>query len=166
MAEETASEELATVEEAGAIDVSGEKAATVELLTRAIKGEVDLMESYDSEAVQRALALGLLSSETLEGVFGSQALEPWSALLGIPVEVRDVHFNPSKTENGPGFYCVVDLVELESGEASTRHIGGYRPCAQLVFAWARELLPIRCKVIEVGAARQGYSAPLGLELVQ
>lgn len=163
--EETTTE-LATVEEAGAIDVSGAKAATVELLTRAIKGDVDLMESYDSQEVQRALALGLLGSETLESVFGSQGLAPWSELLGVPCVVNDVHFNPSKTEGGPGFYCVVDIVDTTTGEASTRHIGGFRPCAQLVFVWARDLLPITCKVIEVGAARQGQSAPLGLELVK
>lgn len=165
MAEDT-STELETIEAGGGVAIAEEKQKVVDLLTSAIEGKVDLMESYDSEEVQRALALGLLSADTLEGVFGNQTLKPWSELLGVPVEVRDVHFNPSKTENGPGFYCVVDVVELESGETSTRHIGGFRPCSQLLYAWSRDALPLRCKVIEVGAARQGQSAPLGLELVK
>ena len=157
--------ELAAKEKAGGLAVLPERQKVYDLLRGSMTGEVDLMENYDSEEVQRALALGLLGSESLEELFGSQALEPWSELLGRPVEVRDVHFNPSKTEGGPGFYAVVNLVDLETGEQMTRHIGGWRPCSQLLAAWAAGELPFKAKVIEVGLARSGQSAPLGLELV-
>lgn len=157
-------EELATTE-AGGLEVLEDRKAVYDLLHGSMVGTVDLMENYDSEEVQRALALGLLGSESLEELFGTQALEPWSEMLGRPVEVKDIHFNPSKTEKGPGFYAVVNLVDLESGEAMTRHIGGWRPMAQLLATWASGGLPLKCKVIEVGLARPGQSAPLGLELV-
>jgi len=158
--------DIAENAKAGALaTVPEEKREAYELLMKSVRGEVELLELYDSEEVQRALALGLLGSETLEEVFETKELGPWSELLGIPVEVQDVHFNASKTEKGPGFYAVVRLMELESGEVSTRHIGGYRPASQLLWAWGHDRLPLRCKVIEVGTARQGQSAPLGLELV-
>lgn len=158
-------EELATKEEAGGLAVLPERKAVYDLLHGSMMGTVNLMENYDSEEVQRALALGLLGSESLEELYGTQALEPWSELLGRPMEVRDVHFNPSKTEKGPGFYAVVNLVDLETGEAQVRHIGGWRPCSQLLATWAAGELPIKAKVVEVGLARPGQSAPLGLELV-
>lgn len=162
----TKTNEIATQEEkAGGLAILPERAKVYELLHGSMTGEVDLMESYDSEEVQRALALGLLGSESLEELFGTQTLAPWSELLGRPMIVREVHFNPSKTENGPGFYAVCNLADPESGEVTTRHIGGWRPMAQLLAAWASGSLPITAKVIEVGAARQGQSAPLGLELV-
>lgn len=142
-----------------------ERQKVYDLLHGSMTGEVDLMENYDSDEVQRALALGLLGSESLEELFGTQALEPWSAMLGLEVEVNDVHFNPSKTEGGPGFYAVVNLTDLGTGERVTRHIGGWRPCAQLLAAWASGNIPFKAKVVEVGLARSGQSAPLGLELV-
>ncbi len=158
-------EELATQEEAGGLAVLPDRQAVYDLLHGSMKGTVDLMENYDSEEVQRALALGLMGSESLEELFGTQKLEPWSEMLGRPVTVTDLHFNPSKTDKGPGFYAVVNLVDEETGEAMVRHIGGWRPMAQLVPVWASGKLPIRAKVIEVGVARQGQSAPLGLELI-
>ena len=88
---------------AGAVAVSDDKAGAYALLLQSVRGEVDLLESYDSQEVQRALALGLLGAESIEEVFGNQGLAPWSELLGRPVEVMEVHFNASKTENGPGF---------------------------------------------------------------
>ena len=158
-------EELATQEEAGGLAVLEERRQVYDLLMGSMKGEVDLMENYDSEEVQRALALGLMGSESLEELFGTQSLEPWSELLGRPMIVKEVHFNPSKTEKGPGFYAVCSLVDPDTGEATTRHIGGWRPMAQLLAVWGSDGFPITAKVIEVGIARQGQSAPLGLELV-
>jgi hypothetical protein len=163
MADKT--KDLATQEEAGGLAILPDRQAVYDLLHGSMIGTTDLMENYDSEEVQRALALGLLGSESLEELYGTQALEPWSELIGRPMEVKDVHFNPSKTEKGPGFYAVVNLVDLETGEAMTRHIGGWRPMAQLLATWAAGKVPFRAKVIEVGIARQGQSAPLGLELV-
>ncbi len=145
--------------------VPEEKRAAYELMLKGVKGEVDLVELQDSEEVARALALGLLGAETIEEVFGTQGLAPWSELLGRPVEVAEVHFNASTTEKGPGFYAVCRLVDLETGEQTTRHVGGYRPAAQLLWAWGHGALPLKCKLVEVGNARPGQSAPLGLELV-
>jgi hypothetical protein len=160
--------EIDTIEEtAGDVAIIiPERKAAYDLLSGSIAGTTDLMENYDSEEVQRALALGLLGSETSEEVFGENSkIAAWSELLGIPCEVQDVHFNPSKTEGGPGFYAVVRVATLTDGEVSTRHIGGYRPCAQLLWQWSRGLVPFNAKVVEIGAARSGQSAPLGLELV-
>lgn len=151
--------------EAGGLAVLPERQKVYELLHQSMLGEVDLMESYDSEEVQRALALGLLGSESLEELYGAQSLQPWSELLGKPMIVREVHFNPSKTDKGPGFYAVVSLADPDTGEVTTRHIGGWRPMAQLLATWGSGGLPITAKVVEVGMARQGQSAPLGLELV-
>jgi hypothetical protein len=160
-------DELATIdsETAGAVAVQPDRQASYDLMLASMKGEVDLLEAYDSEEVQRALALGLLGAETEEEVFGSQGLKPWSELLGVPMEVRDVHFNPSRTEKGPGFYAVVNLVQIDTGEASVRHVGGWKPASQLLYMWSRGRLPFKAKLVEVATARSGQSAPLGLELV-
>ena len=158
-------EEIATREEAGGLAVLEDRKQVYDLLMGSMKGTVDLMENYDSEEVQRALALGLMGSESLEELFGTQTLAPWSELLGRPMIVREVHFNPSKTDKGPGFYAVCNLADPETGEVTTRHIGGWRPMAQLLATWASGGFPITAKVVEVGIARQGQSAPLGLELV-
>ena len=161
-------EEIAETPKAGAVaTVSDDKAEAYGLLMSSLQGEVDLSTLQDSEAVQRALAMGLLGAETLEEVFGNQGLAPWSELKGRPVKVLEVHFNASRTDEkkGPGFYAVCRLVDLETGEQSTRHVGGYRPASQLLWAWGHDALPLDCKLVEVGAARPGQSAPLGLELV-
>jgi len=160
-------EEIATQDKPGAValPILPERLAVYELLEGSMKGTKNLLEGYDSEEVQRALALGLLGSESVEEVFAAQGLKPWSELLGVPCEVTDVHFNPSKTENGPGFYAVVRLTALDTGEVSSRHIGGYRPMAQLLYSWSRGLVPFKAKVVEVGKAQAGQSAPLGLELL-
>ncbi len=150
-----------------AVQVPDEKREAYDLLMSSVQGGVDLLELQDSEAVQRALALGLLGAETIEEVFGNQGgLAPWSELLGRAVEVREVHFNASRTEKGPGFYAVCKLVDLETGEQSTRHVGGYRPASQLLWAWGHGALPLKCRLIEVANARPGLSAPLGIELVK
>lgn len=146
--------------------VPADKAAAYDLLMKSVRGEADLLELYDSEEVAKALALGLLGAETIDEVFGNQGLAPWSELLGRPVEVIEVHFNPSNMEKGPGFYAVCRLTDLDTGEVSTRHVGGYRPAAQLLWAWGHNALPLKCKLVEVGAARSGQSAPLGIELVK
>ena len=150
---------------AGAVAILDDRQASYDLMLASMKGEVDLLEAYDSEEVQRALALGLLGAETEEEVFGSQGLQPWSELIGVPMEVRDVHFNPSRTEKGPGFYAVVNLVQLDTGEASVRHVGGWKPASQLLYMWSRGKVPFKAKLVEVAAARSGQSAPLGLELI-
>lgn len=160
-------QELETTEEpAGAVAILPDRQASFDLMLASMKGEVNLLEAYDSEEVQRALALGLLQADTFEEVFDTASLPAWSELLGIPVEVRDIHFNPSRTEKGPGFYAVVNLVRLDTGEASVRHVGGWRPASQLLYAWGRGTVPFKAKLVEVAAARQGQSAPLGLELVK
>jgi hypothetical protein len=150
---------------AGAVAILDDRQASYDLMLASMKGEVDLLEAYDSEEVQRALALGLLGSETEEEVFGGQGLAPWSELIGVPMEVREVHFNPSRTEKGPGFYAVVNLVRLDTGEASVRHVGGWKPASQLLYMWSRGKLPFKAKLVEVAEAQKGQNAPLGLELV-
>lgn len=139
-----------------------DRQAAYDLLMGSIRGEVNLLESYDSTEVQRALALGILADESDALVVGSDGLAPWSEWLGRPVELQSVHFNPSRIEGGPGFYAVCQLVDLETGEASQRHIGGFRPVSEILRMWSRGMLPAKVKVIEVGKAMPGQNAPLGL----
>jgi hypothetical protein len=149
--------------ESKALAIIPDRAKPYELLLGAVSGTVDLLEAYDTEEVQRALALGILGSETEEEVFASASLTPWSEWLNRPVEVQDVHFNPSQAGmKGPGFYAVVKLVDLETGETAVKHVGGYRPSSQLLWVWSRGRLPFKCKLTEVGKAAQGQNAPLGI----
>lgn len=146
----------------GAPAILSDRQQAFDLLMGAIRGEVNLIESYDSTEVQRALALGILADESDEAFVGQAGLAPWSEWLGQPVELREVHFNPSRIEGGPGFYAVCSLVNLQTGEAGQRHIGGFRPVAELVRVWARGMLPVKCKVVEVAQAMPGQNAPLGI----
>lgn len=135
---------------------------TYDLLMGSMRGEVNLLDSYDSEEVQRALALGILADESDEAFVGNDGLAPWSEWLEQPVELAGVHFNPSRIEGGPGFYCVCTVTNLETGEHGQRHIGGWRPCAELVRVWARDMFPLKCSVYEVAKALPGQNAPLGI----
>lgn len=145
--------------------IAPERQATYDLLMGSMRGEVNLLDSYDSEEVQRALALGILADESDEAFVGNDGLAPWSEWLEVPVELHGVHFNPSRIDGGPGFYAVCTLTNLETGEQGQRHIGGWRPCAELVRAWAHDLFPVKCEVYEVAKALPGQNAPLGIREV-
>lgn len=133
-----------------------------ELLVHALDRSVDITELYDSEQVQLGLAQGILGTESEDAVFGGASLQAWSELLDVPVELHGVHFNPSNVENGPGVYGVVDVTQLDTGERAMRHVGGYRPVAQLLWLWKRDRFPFKCKLSEVAKAKTGQSAPLGI----
>lgn len=143
--------------------VPQDEAQLYELFTQALERKVDIAQVYDSEAVQLALAKGILAAEDEDQVFGDASLPAWSDLLDKPVTLFGVHFNPSQVENGPGIYAVVDVADQESGERRTRHIGGYRPVAQLLWLWYRKRFPYHCVLTEVAKAKAGQSAPLGIK---
>lgn len=137
-----------------------------ELLVGALDRSVEIEEVYDTEAVQQALAKGILAAESEDQVFGDASLPGWSDILDAPVEVHGVHFNPSQVENGPGIYAVVDLTQLDTGERRTRHVGGYRPVSQLIWLWRRDKFPYRCMLTEVAKAKSGQNAPLGIKRLE
>lgn len=143
-------------------DLAAPSEAAYDLLQRAFDREIDAVAAYDSEEVQRAMAHSILSADDDAVVFGSASLPAWSELVGVPVELHGVHFNPSNVENGPGIYAVVDLTRLDTGERETRHVGGYRPVAQLLNLWRRSRYPFKGKLVEVAKAKSGQSAPLGI----
>lgn len=147
-------------------DLAAPSEAAYDLLLRAFEREIDVMEAYDTEAVQQALARGILTAEDEDQVFGDASLPAWSDLVGQPVEINGVHFNPSQQDNGPGIYGVVDLTELGTGERRTRHVGGYRPVSQLLWLWKRSRFPYRCQLVEVSKAKKGQSAPLGIKRLE
>lgn len=147
-------------------DLAVPSEAAYDLLLQAFEREIDVLEAYDTEQVQQALARGILTAEDEDQVFGDASLPAWSDLKGVPVELHGVHFNPSVQDNGPGIYGVVDLTDLVSGERRTRHVGGYRPVSQLLWLWKRQRFPYRCTLEEVSKAKKGQSAPLGIKRLE
>lgn len=141
--------------------------AQLELIHKAILGEAEL-PAADPAAMSRQIMERILAAESFEDAFTQQNLTPWRSMLGVPVVVRDVHFNRSTvaTDGGPSVYAVVDVqpIDTKSGELAGEPVsvtcGGANVLAQLVKGleqgWLlEEKRPVR--MIE-NATAQGYGA--------
>lgn len=132
--------------------------AQLDIIAKAILGEGELPQAADPEAMSRAIMERILAADTFEEVFTQQNLTPWRNLLDRAVVVKDVHFNRSTIEGaGAPVYAVVDLVDVETGEAHTVTCGGQNVLAQLVTAIRNGWLDRPVRMIENKTAN-GYGA--------
>src|SRR5487761_769307 len=64
------------------------------------------------------------------------------ALLNVPVRIVGVRKAPSDYAHGPGFYLILDLVDLETGEKMAATTGAVGVMAQIVKAAAAGWIPL------------------------
>jgi hypothetical protein len=120
-------------------------------------------EVEDSEQAQRAIVERILAAETAEDVWQDSASTATRDLLGVPLEVRDVKLMASNIEGATGTYALLDAVRLDTGEVILVNSGSPTIMATVVRRKQLGSLPMQCVVVEVGQAKPGQSAPLGLK---
>jgi hypothetical protein len=95
------------------------------------------LPTMDKADAAQMIAQRLAESETFEEAFAPQEdtkLPAWAdTLMGVPVVVQGVRFNPStKQGEGPSAYAVCTLGRLDNGDNVTVHCGGLNVMTQLV----------------------------------
>lgn len=87
---------------------------------------------------------------------------PWEArdfatLLNKPVKVTALRKAESDYPDGPGFYLIVDVTEVSTGEMVTVTTGSVSVMAQLIKAYAAGWMPLICVLTEAERpTKQGY----------
>ncbi|HVD03197.1 MAG TPA: hypothetical protein VNF75_03555 [Candidatus Dormibacteraeota bacterium] len=97
--------------------------------------------------------------------------QPWdsrdlSALLNVPVRITAVRKAPSDYAHGPGFYLILDLVELETGEKLTATTGAVSVMAQVVKAAAAGWVPLSVVLREAQRPTKAGYKPQHLEVLK
>jgi hypothetical protein len=95
------------------------------------------LPTMDAAAMAQTIAQRIADSDTFEEAFApqeDQTLPGWAdMLMGVPVLVKGVRFNPSsKQGEGPSAYAVCQLSRLDNGDQVTVHCGGLNVMTQLV----------------------------------
>jgi len=114
----------------------------LDLARAAIMEGKEIPTASDPEVISKAIMERIMSAETFEDAFRAQSLSAWrDVLMGIPVYVRDIRFNPSTKRDKdkpdhPSIYAVVDVQPIdpqsgELGEVQTVSIGGRNVLIQL-----------------------------------
>ena len=129
-------------------------------------------EIQEPEQVKQRIIENILGAETLEEAFapgGTRALGGPNGLVGELLTVNDAHLLPSQIEGALPVYMLLEcLHHLPGGDGEVKGLvvntGSPRVMASIVWAKDHGHLPLKVRVIEVGAGRPGQSAPVGLTL--
>lgn len=102
-------------------------------------------EASDQEALDQ------IASQVFNAASPEELSAPWSlaardfgSLLNIPVRVTSIRKSKSDYESGPGFFLVIDLVQLDTAEKLVVTTGAVAVMAQLIKAYASGWLPLTC----------------------
>jgi hypothetical protein len=139
-------------------------------LTRALAGE-EILTTDNAEEVQARIVAQILASDTVEQVFDNEGTTATMKMIGEIVVLRDVALRPSQIQAIPGqpppslVYAILEVGVPATGEIKILNTGSPRIMAQACKAKDLGALPLEVRVVEVGRAKPGMNAPLGLELV-
>lgn len=97
--------------------------------------------------------------------------QPWdsrdlAALLNVPVRIVGVRKAPSDYAHGPGFYLILDLVDLETGEKMAATTGAVGVMAQIVKAAAAGWIPLSVVLREAQRPTKAGYKPQHLEVLK
>lgn len=120
----------------------------------------------DSGAVQADIARRILEASSVEELAKLQGTVSASDLVGHTLKVRGGRWMNSTADAGTGVYAQLDAVDLTDDHPVTVNAGSSNMVATLVKLLDLDALD-KCtlKVIEVGKAKPGQSAPLGFEVI-
>ena len=132
----------------------------VEVLTSVVMPEV-----LDSADFQKSIIEKNLRAETVGDLFSDTGTIAAKDYVGIPIEVTDVRLAAGEVDGKDATYMLIDAIVLGTGEAVVLNTGAPNITSKLYNAKLRGMLPLQVAVKEVGKARQGRNAPIGLEPV-
>lgn len=130
--------------------------------TDLIMGAV-LPEIEDSEEAQRSIVASILQAEDVAALFTDRSTTATKDVVGIPIRVFDVSLRVGEIDGKDGTYMLINAADLENGEAIVLNTGAPNIMATLWRAKQLGALPMEVSVQEVGRARAGRNAPLGLK---
>jgi hypothetical protein len=133
-----------------------------EELLAIISGE-KLLDVESSEQAQYAIAQDILNSRTLEDAFGSRKSIATCDYQDKPIEVRSFRFRPGEIEGKQGNYLLLDVVDLDTGEALVLNTSATNIIALVCRAELEQALPIKVTIRPAREAKAGRKAPLTLE---
>jgi hypothetical protein len=92
--------------------------------------DLKVPEIQDSAAVEEAILLNILEARTPAEALKGGTLAKASDLIGVPIEIRDVHFNRSAFDSREGAYAVIDAIRGDTGEVLTIGCGARKVMIQ------------------------------------
>jgi hypothetical protein len=127
-----------------------------------ISGE-KLLDVESSDQAQYAIAQDILKSRTLAEAFGSRKSIATCDYQDKPIEIRSFRFRPGEIEGKQGNYLLLDVVDLDTGEALVHNTSATNIIALVCRAALEDALPIKVTIRPAREAKAGRKAPLTLE---
>lgn len=125
-------------------------------LVEYIRDHIVDVEQEPDEA-RRQIMQRIASAESIEDLLTEGETLGARDLLGRPLEMFDVRWQPSDYEGGVGYYAVVDCADLASGDKHTFTTGADKLCGKLAVAASQGWLPFRAQIVESErTTRAGY----------
>lgn len=122
-------------------------------------------EVVKQEDAARNIVEKILAADDLQGIFAEDSTVNSQAMVGIGLTITDVRIMASELEDSAKSYMLVDAEVIDSHEKVTINTGSRNIMAKLFNLKLRGFLPVEAVIVELGAARKGESAPLGLKAV-
>lgn len=122
-------------------------------------------EVLTSDDASRQIAERILAADDLAGIFADDSTVASKDMVGIGIEVTNVRIMQSELVEGVKSYMLIDATVLDTKEAITVNTGSRNIMAKLWAVKVKGFLPVQVVITELGAARPGESAPLGLKAV-
>lgn len=135
-------------------------------LRKALENPAFLDERDDVEGALLRQLDEILQAETLEDAFGNMQATSARDLVGRPIVIERIALKSSSLESATGVYMLIHATDGESGDRLVVTTGAAKIMVQIAWAVEHDALPLAVRVVEIGAAKPGQSAPLGLELVK
>lgn len=138
--------------------------ATIPDLRELMRGEA-VPEVEDPAIVKMRIVEQVLQAETVEDIFRNDQTVALGELVGSRIMVRDVVPMASAIKESSPVYLLIDAVDVTTGEKMVLNTSAARAMAQLWRAKEVGALPVQLQVVEVGRAKDGLNAPIGLSYI-
>jgi hypothetical protein len=132
---------------------------------RELMPDIDAVIVEDPDAIALEIAKRILSATTADDVLAPQQTTPAEDVLGVPVEVRGVRWNPSAYNGGPGAYAVIDAVRVDTGEVLAISCGSRNVIVQLYRLVKLGALPRQVVIVRVSKPTSSGYYPMWLQRV-
>jgi hypothetical protein len=131
-----------------------------DLLQAIATGQIEVLQ--DKKAVALAIVEQILTAGTLDEAFDNTGTIASKDMVDTPLLLEGVQLMPGELEDAQLPAYVLLRCRDANGNRLLVNSGSARVMAQALYAQIHELLPLMIAVIEVGKARAGQNAPLGL----
>jgi hypothetical protein len=115
----------------------------------------------DDRLLQIALAKQIFEG-SFEDAFAARATVATRDYVDKPIEVRSAELREGELNGKRSYYMIIRAVDLSTGEMISLNTSALRIMAQVAYAAELNHLPMRVKIVPLGKAKAGRSAPLTL----